>query len=138
MLKHCPVSCGVCKETCVDTHNDCPGWALDDQCNKNPGFVLKTCPHSCQVCEANVCEDKNATQCEIWGKVECEANPAAVMRDCPQTCGVCMPVCRDQATACPDWAAAGECEKNPASMLSLCPQACGTCQELENFKKDEL
>merc|ERR1719164_259212 len=70
MLKHCPVSCGVCRDECKDTHNDCPGWAAAGQCHSNPGFVLKTCPHSCEVCAATVCEDKNATQCEIWGETE--------------------------------------------------------------------
>ena len=108
------------------------------QCHKNPGFTLKSCPNSCEVCGANLCEDKNATQCEIWGEAECAHNPGAVMRDCPKTCGVCSSVCADKEAACPDWAAKGECEKNAASLLSLCPQACGICQEMENFNKQEL
>ena len=90
--------------------------------------------------QATTCEDKNSTQCEIWGESECLANPGAVMRDCPKTCGVCQTVCADKETACADWAAKGECEKNAASMLSLCPQSCGTCHELEKFAsaKDEM
>ena len=94
------------------------------------------CPNSCQVCEANTCEDKNATQCAIWGEVECNANPGAVLRECPKTCGVCTAVCSDKEEACKDWAAKGECEKNPASMLSLCAASCGTCQELEAHKEE--
>ena len=103
-------------------------------------YTLKTCPGSCEVCEATVCEDKNATQCAIWGERECADNPGAVMRDCPKTCGVCQTVCADKESACADWAQKGECEKNPGSMLSLCPQACGTCHELEKFSsaKDEI
>ena len=140
MLKHCPVSCGVCRDECVDTHNDCPGWANAGQCHENPGFTLKTCPSSCEVCQATVCEDKNATQCAIWGETECANNPGAVMRDCPKTCGVCQTMCADKEEACADWAAKGEGEKNAASMLSLCPQSCGTCHELEKFSnaKDEM
>ena len=114
MLKHCPVSCGVCRSECTDTHNDCPGWAADGQCHKNPGFTLKSCPKSCEVCQATTCEDKNQTQCEIWGEAECANNQGAVMRDCPKTCGVCTAVCGDKEEACPDWAAKGECEANPA------------------------
>ena len=132
MLKHCPVSCGVCRDECKDTHNDCPGWATAGQCHDNPGFTLKTCSASCEVCQANACEDKNATQCEVWGEAECLANPGAVMRDCPKTCGVCSVVCTDKEPACRDWANSGECEKNPASMLSLCPQSCGTCHEVRS------
>ena len=104
------------------------------------GFVLAKCPAACEVCESAVCEDKNATQCAIWGEAECTANPGAVLRDCPKTCGVCTSSCTDKEEACADWAAKGECEKNAASMLSLCPQACGTCHELEQFNKpkDEM
>jgi hypothetical protein len=85
MHKHCPVTCGVCRDECKDTHDDCPGWAADGQCHKNPGFVLKTCPGSCEVCSASVCDDKNATQCAIWGETECTVNAGAMMRDCPKT-----------------------------------------------------
>ena len=58
-----------------------------------------------QVCEANTCEDRNSTQCEIWGEAECANNPGAVMRDCPKTCGVCSNVCTDKEVACNDWPA---------------------------------
>ena len=92
--------------------------------------------NSCQVCEKSICEDKNATQCAIWGETECNANPGAVLRECPKTCGVCTAVCSDKEEACKDWAAKGECEKNPASMLSLCAASCGTCQELEAHKEE--
>ena len=115
-----------------------PGWAKAEQCHKNPGYTLKTGPKSCEVCKANVCEDKNATQCAIWGETECANNPGAVMRDCPKTCGVCTAVCADKEPACHDWAIKGECETNPNSMLALCPQSCGTCHQLEKYKKDEL
>jgi hypothetical protein len=101
-----------------------------------------TLPWACprQVCEANTCEDRNSTQCEIWGEAECANNPGAVMRECPKTCGVCTTVCADKEESCKEWASKGECEKNPASMLALCPQACGACHELEKFgkAKDEM
>lgn len=53
-------------------------------CTSPAGFVLKTCAASCEVCDATVCDDKNSTQCEIWGEAECANNPGAVMRDCPK------------------------------------------------------
>lgn len=49
---HAPLArrCGVCAGACKDKANDCPGWAMSNQCNENPGHTLSQCPNSCQVC----------------------------------------------------------------------------------------
>ena len=144
MLTHCPRACGVCQFSCVDLHNDCPGWAMEDQCNTNAPFMVKTCPKSCRVCEDNLgCKDFNSTLCEMWGQPGCEGNPVAVLRDCPRTCGVCTNVCLDKSENCTSWMHSGECDANPIAMGKKCPQACGICHQIEALhnpfpEKDEL
>merc|ERR1712048_109864 len=83
-------SCGICKGSCKDTHNDCPGWASDGECVSNPGHVLKSCPNSCSVCkEGATCADKNATACAIWAlNDECLKNPDHMHTECAETFSV--------------------------------------------------
>jgi prolyl 4-hydroxylase len=35
---------------CADAHETCHTWAVQDECRKNPGYMLDTCPLSCTVC----------------------------------------------------------------------------------------
>jgi hypothetical protein len=65
MIRNCPVTCEACKSTCKDVQSDCPGWTVDGECYKNPGFMYKECPNSCGVCDGIRCADNNATQCKI-------------------------------------------------------------------------
>ena len=150
MHLQCPVTCGVCRGTCKDTHDDCPGWAKEGECLNNPGHTLKACPVSCgiDVCkEETGCADKNATACKVWAlEDECVKNPGMMMLECAESCGVCATVCEDKSKDCPNWMADGQCETNAEGMLATCPQSCGLCHQLENFyrtangapPKDEL
>ena len=131
MLKTCPVSCGVCRDSCADTHNDCPGWASDGQCFENPGYTLKTCPNSCQVCEATICEDKNATQCAIWGEGGVQRQPRRRAPRLPEDVRRVHRRVLRQGGGVPGLGRQGRVREEPASMLSLCAASCGTCQELE-------
>merc|ERR1719235_1384935 len=137
MNMHCPVTCGVGKAACKDTHDDCPGWAREGECANNPGHTLKACPVSCglQACkEETGCADKNATSCAVWAlEDECLKNPGMMMSECAASCGVCQTVCEDKSKDCANWAAEGECDSNKDAMSTLCPQSCGLCHQLEQF-----
>eukprot|EP00965_Chrysotila_dentata_P173564 5729942-Pleurochrysis_carterae.AAC.1 len=36
---------------CADTNSDCPSWARQGECEKNPGYMLDACRASCGQCE---------------------------------------------------------------------------------------
>ena len=37
-------------EQCKDTHANCHGWAEQNECSKNPGYMMDACPLSCMKC----------------------------------------------------------------------------------------
>jgi len=45
-----PRLCGVCSNVCEDKAPDCHNWAMDGQCESNPGTMLTQCPSSCGLC----------------------------------------------------------------------------------------
>ena len=145
MTKYCPVTCGVCKKTCVDLKSDCPQWTADGECYKNPSYLYRHCPKSCGVCsedgheKVHYCADFNTTQCHIWHDThQCEENPLATFKHCPETCGACTHTCTDHDEGCKGWAYAKKCEDEPAFMLRVCPASCGVCTALEGNVKEEL
>ena len=40
-------------ESCKDTDDACRGWAESGECDKNPGFMLKSCAMSCRTCQGD-------------------------------------------------------------------------------------
>jgi hypothetical protein len=38
--------------TCIDETIACAGWAADDQCSNNPGYMLENCKLSCNICQS--------------------------------------------------------------------------------------
>jgi len=146
ILSTCPVACGLCTSMCLDKHNDCPQWAAAGQCNDNTAYMMKTCPNSCHLCDAekhgtSACEDRDHTQCLIWGEQECDVNPLALLTTCPKLCGACTLACADKNPDCPGWASSGKCEEDKAFMHPHCPFSCGLCATMETFKsksKDEI
>ena len=44
-------SAGVCSTVCMDHDESCPGWAKEDQCDDNKGFMYRVCPASCGMCQ---------------------------------------------------------------------------------------
>ena len=119
-----------------------PGATAAGHTHAQPHFefdrmsALQAVPRSprVQVCSGLACEDKNRTQCLIWGEEECQTNPGALMRECPQMCGVCTTTCADKHESCAAWAKADECVTN-SNMLEICPHSCGVCHDVS---KDEL
>lgn len=40
----------VSTDNCADAHETCHTWAEQNECDKNPGYMLDACPLSCTVC----------------------------------------------------------------------------------------
>ena len=129
------MACNTCTRTCIDRHDDCPGWTSQGECFKNPAFMRDSCPMSCGICPDGTCADKSA-DCKAWASSgECQSNPTFVMHECPDACGLCENICQDQHEQCSTWAADGNCETNHAYMLSQCPASCGTCGRIRAVAK---
>ena len=66
----------------------CATWAADDECKKNPGWMLKNCPVACKECD-NKCADHEPF-CNEWKKnKECTRNPEYMNIYCARSCGKC-------------------------------------------------
>jgi hypothetical protein len=73
---------------CADTdRTQCLIWG-EQECEANPGAVLKACPATCGVCTL-ACEDKYA-DCPQW-KLDagCDKNAQFMLPNCPHSCGIC-------------------------------------------------
>ncbi|GFO40016.1 cysteine-rich secretory protein lccl domain-containing 2 [Plakobranchus ocellatus] len=93
----CSGSSKSTEETCKDDHSNCPGWASNQQCEVNPGYMLIHCKKSCHVCGGDESTQEAAEDC------------------------------KDYNNYCPDWAAHGHCVANPGYMLVHCKKSCGEC-----------
>ncbi|XP_015763477.1 PREDICTED: meprin A subunit alpha-like [Acropora digitifera] len=138
MRDHCKRSCKVCTATvaptrpitaapattpitgCVDTNpTNCPGWAAQGDCKKNPKYMQVHCCKSCASCT-----DKNSKYCPRWAaNGECTKNPGHMIKTCCEACATCVD---KNPTQCPLWAANGECKKTAAYMNINCCKACAT------------
>lgn len=77
---------------CTDDDEQCPSFARDGECQRNPGYMSTRCRKSCNVCRTDgghntsdlfaTCKDDHA-QCHAWAKEgECEKNPGCAFRLC--------------------------------------------------------
>jgi len=74
--------------TCEDSHKHCDYWAKNDECKKNPEWMLVSCPASCNQC-GNTCDDNNV-YCQDWAKEgECNNNPDYMDIYCAKSCKKC-------------------------------------------------
>lgn len=144
IISQCPVSCGACSSMCIDRNSNCPQWAAAGDCSNNTGYMLRECSHSCKVCTdekgISTCEDRQISQCLIWGEQECNVNPGSMYRTCPRLCGACGLLCADKHESCPGWAAAKEgkaCAEEGGWLLSSCPYSCGICAQVNRFPRKE-
>lgn len=102
----CDAKTGKC-----DTHQRCPVWADEGECNASRSYMLEHCPGSCaekdmtkkkekrraQLQAEVACEDKH-DRCSVWASVgECESNPEKMHEQCPFSCGICLGECSDRA-----------------------------------------
>jgi len=124
--------------TCRDDNTGCAGWAARGECQKNPGYMLKSCRKSCKQCSTTTkptptpskCVDKNA-QCSSWARGgECTKNPGYMHPNCAKSCNTCGTTpttnCKDNNTHCSGWARGGYCTSN-AYVSKNCKKSCGVC-----------
>ncbi|CAL4067743.1 unnamed protein product, partial [Meganyctiphanes norvegica] len=77
---------------CIDQVPDCPKWAADGECKKNPVWMKPNCPVSCELCDKVVkCVDSYKDQCVEWKKNgDCTSeNRIWMFFNCPKACGTC-------------------------------------------------
>ena len=109
----------------------CATWAQMEECQKNPGWMLKNCPVSCKECD-NKCADHNVN-CGAWkGQGECSKNADYMNVYCRASCGKCTPSggnCKNDKGDCEGWAGKGYCTKSKYKkfMELRCKKACGLC-----------
>ena len=51
MLSECAKSCDQIKSgnlSLVDNNDNCEQWARNNECTKNPGYMLRSCAKSCE------------------------------------------------------------------------------------------
>jgi len=100
MKKNCPLSCGMCQQSCSDQLQGCNYWRKRNFCT-NPQYsrqMAKYCPLSCGVCQASEqptqekdCNDNDESwNCERYKKSgQCWKDPQGAIKRCPRTCKVC-------------------------------------------------
>lgn len=115
--------------TCKDTNEYCATWAADDECKKNPGWMLKNCPVACKECD-NKCADHEPF-CNEWKKnKECTRNPEYMNIYCARSCGKCKDKsCNNENDFCDAWKDKGHCKdkKYIGYMKLRCRKSCGFC-----------
>lgn len=129
---------GVC-----DTHEMCPVWQEQGQCEEEKDYMTRYCPVSCKTKNTKAdpvpqCEDFHS-RCKVWADLgECTENARNMKKYCAKSCDICdsisfdatvddHPDCEDNHTNCGFWADKGECESNPAYMLANCMKSCRSC-----------
>ena len=99
MKAHCVKACNLCKPkpyqdhatlaACKDDDRSCSMWSREDECEKNPGFMLKTCPASCRRCQSLACNDAHP-ECAQWAEAgECQTNAEFMLEHCRFSCDIC-------------------------------------------------
>jgi hypothetical protein len=94
-----PISDDPIISPCKDKHPNCPQYAEQEGCLRNPKQMRTTCPMSCRVCE--IMEESDLDDDEES--------------------------CQDDHESCATWASAGECFLNPGFMSTDCRISCWTC-----------
>ncbi len=116
MLENCANTCNACELSttesptpvnvdpnistpvgCADKNFECPSWAAEGECSKNPGWMLANCALSCDSCEggdsnepAPTCVDSD-NRCPEWAAAdECYKNPVWMGNNCKLSCGGCQ------------------------------------------------
>jgi len=116
------------KVTCEDGHKHCDYWAKNDECKKNPEWMLVSCPVSCNQCK-NKCDDNNV-YCKDWAKLgECKKNPDYMNIYCSKSCKKCSGGCDDENKSCSKWANKGYCKSGEYTnyMKLRCKASCKLC-----------
>ena len=99
MKARCVKSCNLCKPkpyqdhatlaACKDEDHSCGQWARDEECEKNPEFMLKTCHAACRQCQSLTCNDVHP-ECVQWAEAgECQSNADFMLDHCRFSCDIC-------------------------------------------------
>ncbi|KAJ7318904.1 hypothetical protein OS493_037030 [Desmophyllum pertusum] len=89
--------CCLCKEGfygknceqkgCEDNKTDCPQWAKQGECQKNPCYMNTECMKSCNSC--GMCKDCHQS-CPAWAeRGECSKNSRWMKPNCKFSCKQC-------------------------------------------------
>ncbi|EYB83225.1 hypothetical protein Y032_0340g2994 [Ancylostoma ceylanicum] len=128
MLSNCQLACRACKtdsvpsrpstqtslcgvgdkSSCCDKHKSCAHWAANNECKKNPKWMLANCQRSCEVCKTDSVATKAPTQTSLCGTGDKSG-------------------CCDKVEHCALWARNNQCKSNPNYMLRNCQLSCNAC-----------
>ena len=116
MLENCANTCNACELSttesptpvnvdpnvptpvgCADKNFECPSWAAEGECSKNPAWMLANCALSCDSCDggdgdepALTCVDSDS-RCPEWAAAdECYKNLVWMGNNCKLSCGGCL------------------------------------------------
>ena len=99
MKARCVKACNLCKPkpyqdhatlaACKDKDHSCGQWSRDEECEKNPEFMLTTCHASCRQCQSLTCNDVHP-ECVQWAEAgECQTNADFMLDHCRFSCNIC-------------------------------------------------
>ncbi|CAL1545141.1 unnamed protein product [Lymnaea stagnalis] len=117
------------KGLCKDQKDNCPEWAEEGHCEKNPEYMLKECQKSCQdstgcmhTCEGGETEVNG--RCVGGVKGQTVSGGAGKVNGGSTSGGDDNGDCDDKDANCPKWAKGGQCKDNPGWMLVNCKKSC--------------
>lgn len=117
---------------CIDTKEDeCPNWAAQGECTKNPQFMLLQCRKSCNSCidlqqqggVVQVAPHRENRSSILEHLVETQV----YQHDLAHQSVEYLTTCVNKHELCTHWSLEGECKANPHFMYTECPAACRTC-----------
>lgn len=171
MRKYCPESCGHCAEqaktedeakvssaaavaddSCVDSHDKCPLWALKGECVNNPTYMHKNCRLSCGTClkpvERDLSNSEEANELILattnFGNKQIasgderartltviEESVSYMKNEIDDLPANIVSQCLNRHDLCSFWAAIGECKANEGFMLTNCSPSCKSCHLID-------
>jgi prolyl 4-hydroxylase len=117
---------------CIDEETECPRWAGQGECSKNPQYMLINCRKSCESCiglhigETQVSPDEETRDQLVQRLLETQEyiHEEAMYRVST------LKKCQNTHKLCTHWAVQGQCENNADFMKEKCAPACQSCRKL--------
>jgi ShK domain-like len=118
---------------CIDAEDQCPQWAAQGECNKNPKYMLVHCRKSCASCISlhagdvpQIAPDPKTRQKVLQRLYETQEY---LHHEADRNVDT-LRKCHNKHSECTFWWAHGECTSNPAFMETECGPACQTCDKI--------
>ncbi|XP_078351706.1 uncharacterized protein LOC144636384 [Oculina patagonica] len=121
---------------CDDQREECPMWAKNGECEKQPEKMHDLCPWSCHKCAPEHmvthkgCRDYSSS-CKDWAKNgDCTDKPVFMFAFCRWSCKQCAkksvaPTVLDRMPQeCKSWEQNGDCYLHQEFMLQNCRESC--------------